>query len=358
MSTSTIVKPCVIHVVRRYGPVGGMERYVWELTQELKALGFAVTVICERCHAEKPDGILIHELGEIAMRPRWLASYRFGNRVARWLEKNPHPKHIIHSHERLKCHHITTYHGPPFATVFEKPWWKRLSFRILMHLKMEQWELFTPNYIVPNSSFIKQQLSHYYPNIISKLTHPIVPGVKPIHSREVLSVPNNGGVVGFVGYEWKRKGLEFAAQIVAELRKHRSDVQFCIVGPATEDIKHIFTDWDVAAYKLMGWSDDSLYHHFDVLLHPAKAEPYGMVISEAMSAKVPVVVSDVCGAAEQVTPSFGLVLDLTAPIETWVAAVEQQLNRVDFAPQFERSWRNVAQEYGAIYNEFFESRFK
>ena len=37
----------ILHVVRRYGPVGGMERYVWELTHELRKLGHEVEVLCE-----------------------------------------------------------------------------------------------------------------------------------------------------------------------------------------------------------------------------------------------------------------------------------------------------------------------
>lgn len=39
----------LIHIVRRYGPVGGMERYVWELTLNLRALGHEVLVLCEVC---------------------------------------------------------------------------------------------------------------------------------------------------------------------------------------------------------------------------------------------------------------------------------------------------------------------
>jgi len=62
-----------LHVVRRYGPVGGMERYVWELTRALVQAGHPVTVICERLHAPAPAGIDVHELGEVAPRPRRLA---------------------------------------------------------------------------------------------------------------------------------------------------------------------------------------------------------------------------------------------------------------------------------------------
>ena len=48
----------IIHIVRRYGPVGGMERYVWETTRELTKLGHQVQVLCERCVVEKPKKIL------------------------------------------------------------------------------------------------------------------------------------------------------------------------------------------------------------------------------------------------------------------------------------------------------------
>lgn len=79
----------LLHVVRRYGPVGGMERYVWELSLQLRELGYRVTAVCERCHAEKPQGISVIELGEVARRPRWLAALRFDRRMLRWLKTNP-----------------------------------------------------------------------------------------------------------------------------------------------------------------------------------------------------------------------------------------------------------------------------
>ena len=270
----------LLHVVRRYGSVGGMERYAWELTRELAALGHKVDVVCERCHAEKPQGITVHELGEIAPRPRWLAQLRFSGRVTAWLKANPHPGWLIHSHERLRAHHVTTFHGPPFATIFERPFWRRISLRVWMRLYLERFELATAQYIVPNSQFIKQQLAHYYPQWAHKLTSPIVPGVLPGPQRTAQPVPLNGGIIGFVGKEWQRKGLPFAVEIVAALRRTRPDLQFCVAGPAAAEIQHLFSDWR-GGYRLLGWSDQAHYAEFDVLLHPAKAEPYGMVISEA-----------------------------------------------------------------------------
>ena len=100
---------------------------------------------------------------------------------------------------------------------------------------------------------------------------------------------------------------------------------------------------------LLGWNNAAPYNEFDVLLHPAKAEPYGMVISEAMAACVPVVISNLCGAATQVTTEAGSVLPLDAGVNTWCNAVEQQLTRSSPVPKFVRSWREVAQEHLSLY---------
>ncbi|MDD2915779.1 MAG: glycosyltransferase family 4 protein [Gallionella sp.] len=338
----------LIHVVRRYGPVGGMERYVWELTHELHNLGHEVLVLCERCLAEKPHGIAVYELGEIAPRPRWLSLLRFGRRVARWLEHNPHPGWLIHSHERLSSHHITTFHGPPFASVREMPWWRKISLRVAMQFYLERRELTVAWQIVPNSPFIRERLAHYYPELAHKLTEPVVPGVAAMPLREARSVAEDGGVIGFVGKEWQRKGLPLAVKIVGQLRRTRPNIQLQVAGPASAEVMHLFAGWP-GGYRLLGWSDQAPYAGFDVLLHPAKAEPYGMVISEAMAARVPVVISDVCGAAAQVTPDAGAILPLAASPDAWVNAVEQQLRRSSAPPVFVRGWNRVAQEYEKIY---------
>lgn len=68
----------LLHIVRRFGPVGGMERYVWELTRALAAAGHNITVVCESMQADAaPAGITVVELGTVRPRPRWLAHLRF-----------------------------------------------------------------------------------------------------------------------------------------------------------------------------------------------------------------------------------------------------------------------------------------
>lgn len=342
----------IIQVVRRFGPVGGMERYVWETTLALVRLGHEVQVICEYCtEDEKPLGIQVHELGKMVYRPRWLYYWRFGRRVNAWLKASPQPGWLIHSHERTGVHDVTTFHGPPFASVRNRPWWKRISLRVAMQLWMERRELRVAKVIVPNSMVIAQQLAHYYPEYAHKITNPVVPGVLPGVVRVPRSVPNDGGVVGFVGREWERKGLPLAVDIVEQLRQQRPNLELWVIGPEPREVEYLFKHWP-SGYRLLGWLNDNAYFaDIDVLLHPAKAEPYGMVISEAMAAKVPVVVSDVCGAAEQVTAGRGEVIPLQASVHEWGVAIDKQLARKEQLMGFTRSWDVLAREHTNLYKD-------
>ena len=339
-----------LHAVRRYGPVGGMERYVWELTRALAAAGHPVTVVCERSHAPPPAGIVVHELGTVAPRPRWLALLRFSRRVACFLRERPQAA-IVHSHERLGVHQVTTFHGPPFAPVRERPWWRRASLRVAMHLWLERRELCGAQVraVVPNSALIAQQLLRHYPEVAARLTAPVPPGVTPGPQRCARAVPPDGGVIGFVGREWRRKGLERAVAVVAELRRRRPRLELWVAGPPPQEVRHLFACGDDGV-RLLGWSaEPALYAQFDLLLHPALAEPYGMVVAEAMAAAVPVVISDRCGIAPEVTADSGCVLPVDAPLADWVAACEAQLGRAEPPPRYARDWAQVAREQAAIY---------
>ena len=130
-----------------------------------------------------------------------------------------------------------------------------------------------------------------------------------------------------------------------------------MVGPQPEEVRPLFAGWQ-GGYRLLGWSGQSHYAEFDVLLHPAISEPYGMVVSEAMAARVPVVVSDACGAATQIAADAGSILPFDASCERWAGEIEKQLCRSDAPPQFVRGWNDVAREYETIYRKIFEHDLK
>jgi UDP-glucose:(heptosyl)LPS alpha-1,3-glucosyltransferase len=132
------------------------------------------------------------------------------------------------------------------------------------------------------------------------------------------------------------------------LRRHRPQLELWVIGPEPAEVAALFADWD-GGFRLLGWTDDfSVYVQLDLLLHPARAEPYGMVIAEAMAAAVPVVVSDRCGIAPDIGAESGEVLALDAD---WITACERQLSRSSAPPRFARSWQQVAREYEVLYRE-------
>lgn len=344
----------ILQVVRRFGPVGGMERYVWELTRELAAMGHRVQVLCEKdLSGATLAGVEIHLLGAIRPKPRWLSHIRFSKRAHNWIDQHHQADMIIHSHERLQDHHITTFHGPPFAQICDQAVWKRLSLRAAMNLWLERRELLAPQVqrIVPNSIHIAEQLKACYPAIASRLTTPVVPGVTPCPKRPDRAIAANAGVIGFVGKEWKRKGLEMAIDIISKLHETRPKLKFVVVGPSPESIRHLFSE-ATFNYELLGEIDArELYQQFDLLLHPAEKEPFGMVITEALSAGVPVVISDVCGAITEVKGFNGDVLSLNAPLGKWANTIDSRLERGEIAITYERSWREVATEYERVYKQ-------
>jgi len=344
----------LLHIVRRYGPAGGMERYVWELTRELAAMGHDVRILCARQEGDTPAGVKVVTLGEVTKKPRWLAHMRFSHRVSGWVRQHPAPERIIHSHERTGVHHVTTFHGPPFAHVLEKPWWKRISLRARANLWLEKREVCGGHVraVIPNSTVIAASLKHFYPCIGPRLREPITPGVCEGPGRPDRPVPASGGVIGFIGKEWRRKGLDIAVNIVRELRRQRPGLKFLVAGPDPAEIRSLFADWK-EGYELLGEVDTaSLYPQLDLLLHPARHEPYGMVIAEAMAARVPVLMSDRCGAAADAPAHMSLAVDVD--IHLWA---ERSNELIGTRPRpFHRSWKDVAREqvqcYKAIHAGF------
>lgn len=349
----------ILHVVRRYGPVGGMERYVWELTRELARSGHSVHVVCEQLfHPDAPPGVKVHYLPRTRLRPRWLARLKFSHRVARWTKKNGHPGWIVHSHERCANHQVTTFHGPPFAPVREYPFWKRTSLRIAVNLWLEKRELSGEwvRAVVPCSKLIGERLRLFYPESANVLADPILPGIAAGRTRPPRKVPRQGGTIGFVGYEWQRKGLDIAIQIISRLRASRPQLDFWVAGPHPDAVKHLFVSYQ-GKHRLLGDVEMSeVYPQLDLLLHPARQEPFGMVVAEAMAAKVPVVISSDCGAQSEVTDRHGRVLSRRLPVEEWSEACARMLDSEEPLPGYARPWKQVAAEYEQLYRRISSDR--
>lgn len=344
----------VLQIVKRFGPVGGMERYVWELSHALAELGVEVHVVCEQSPIlSKHTNIYTHILGINPPKPRWLSMLQFSHQVEQWVDKNKTHSFIIHSHERTSSHHVTTFHSTLFANIRQKQWWKRLSLRVAVWLYLEKRELCSKHVkaVLPNSDLIYAELQQMYPCIGERLNKPAYPATHPIAEHSTDKKKAADKKIIFVGQEWQRKGLEKAVQIVKAIRESHPNLLFLVLGPKPDDIQHLFNDWQ-DGYQLLGW-EESLPHlkQADLLLHPATAEAYGMAIAEASNVGVPVVISDQCGIASQVTEQSGQVLMVESSIEQWADTCINELNRTSTVTTIGKNWQELAKQHIDIYNQ-------
>jgi UDP-glucose:(heptosyl)LPS alpha-1,3-glucosyltransferase len=342
----------IVQVVKRFGPCGGMEEYVFQLSKELVSAGLNVLVLCEKkVSCPKHIQFDVIELGSSIRKPRWLSHILFSRKVKNWVNKNPLQGRIIHSHERISCQHITTIH----STLFNFPPKGLPSFRKLINEWLEKREVLGANVqaIVPVSTIIKGQISEKFTNAIPQLSHPVNPGVEQIELSNKDRDNRRIKTIGFIGNEWKRKGLEKVISIWRMLKKTNHEYSLILAGfdPSTDIGLSTEEKKDV---QILGWIEDKaeFYSQIDILIHPAKREAYGMVIPEALSLGIPVLCSKECGAAETITEGQGDSLMHNEPDHIWADLVTKLLaNELRSDARYERPWSTVAKEYMKIYRE-------
>jgi UDP-glucose:(heptosyl)LPS alpha-1,3-glucosyltransferase len=218
---------------------------------------------------------------------------------------------------------------------------------------MEARELGAPPYppvrIVPVSTVIADAIARYYPSLVSQITAPVSPGVMAMPQRPQRIVPMDGGTIGFIGKEWGRKGFALFMQIATQLQKQRPHLRLVVLGPEQAEVADQCRNYP-GAIAFLGWqSSESFFQELDLLIHPASSEAYGMVIAEAMACHVPVLVSDACGAAVDVSERHGTVLSLHNSVIEWAQAGDALLRNTQSMTGYLRPWAQVAAEYETQY---------
>ncbi|MEE9396878.1 MAG: glycosyltransferase family 4 protein [Methylococcales bacterium] len=336
-----------LHIVRHYGLVGGMENYVWELTHALARKGQQIRIICEQYSGKADSAIDVIEFGRIRPKPRWFAQLRFSHKISRYVHSERLQNEILHSHERTAIHQVTTFHGPPFLAR-KKRVLDFLSPRIHTWTYLEKRELAAKQvkFVLPNSRLIGDQLRHFYPEAVHKIIEPAYPAVAP--SFAAIKSASSGKTIGFLGREWERKGLDIAVQIVKELRSQDPAITFFVAGCNPAEIKHLFASWE-EGYQLLGWvKPQDFLAKIDLLIHPARAEPFGMAIAEANAAGIPVIVSDQCGIAPLLGDRQGDVISIENQ-DCWIVACQKVLQKKKSVVPLCLSWDNLAAQHIALY---------
>ena len=334
----------IVQIVRRFGPVGGMETYAWQLTRALATNGQSVQVVCETEESEVMSGVTVEALGATDPFPRWRHHLRFSQRVAKYWQQHFLPGDIWHSHEFVTCAEVGTFHSTVHGAGESRAWHKRLDPTWHLNRWLEKRVLASPHlkHMVAVSNFVREQLLRAHPRQTHKLTPHISPGVEPI--TKTTSIPTEP-ILGFIGREWERKGLRRVLVILRAIPEAR----LVIAGVPHDEISGLLGGIQDRV-ELLGWIDDpsDFYRRIRLLIHPAKLEAYGMVVPEAMARGIGVLASEATGAAAEVGAA-GCVLPHTAPPSQWIQAARTLLASPpgEFPPA--RTWPEVAADYETLY---------
>jgi UDP-glucose:(heptosyl)LPS alpha-1,3-glucosyltransferase len=286
----------IVHIVRHFCRQGGMENYVWSLTHELANLGLPVIVVCEYNELPESHLITVHAVERSTSKRRWRKMVDFRARAKMLCDQLFDRRDvIIHSHERSLGHDITTFHGELFDQV---PFYVRaLSPRIRAWQDLEREELLTPNvgWVLSVSNRIQSDLLKNYPALKTKKLALAPPGVAENEIR-VRQRALQGYRCVFVGHEWRRKGLDIAVACVEKAREFRPDLTLDVFGVDRSALPREISD--LSWIKVHGWVRRVPWEEYDLLIHLARREPFGMVVAEARKAGVPVLCSKNVGALD------------------------------------------------------------
>ena len=314
---------------------------MWNLSRSLSALGVEVSVVCESVHTDPDFPVDLALVKKSDNRRRWKAMRDFMNHSEKLLNKyRDEGSTIIHSHERSSFHHVTTIHGPPMPSYDSLPWYKKLSPRVKAWASWERREVCAENVraVVPVSKYIRDLILCRHPCCSGIMSEPGYPGLD--HGDIKHFRPSEKPLkLLFVGREWKRKGLDYAVKMLDRMKGESATLD--IYGISDAEIPRALKRQNVSA---LGWIKEVPYSRYDVLVHPARTEPFGMVVTEALRAGCRVMTSSSVGAAEIHHPGLRC-LPLDSGIESWIIATLDLAGNIPTQQDSFWSWDDLARFY-------------
>ncbi|MBI2750598.1 MAG: glycosyltransferase family 4 protein [Burkholderiales bacterium] len=306
---------------RIFSPTGGgAERYSIALVEQL-AQRHEIHVFAQAINHQWP-GVHYLRIPQPLTRPRWLNQLWFA--VATWWYTR-RGFDVVHSHENTWHGQVQTVHVVPVrysllhgrTGVAKALRWLKIvtSPRLLTYLALER-----GRYAVADGRCITLASSSQLPVMAEAFPHAVtacevvnpgvssVPGVASAQARAAariqLGLPLDGRCVLFVGNDFRKKGLPTMLQALAQVP---ADCYLAVVGNLAQKP---LVEADLQASGQSGRvhflgalsSVDLAYQAADCLAHPTLEDTFAMVVLEALSHGLPVVVSG--------TPYCGIAADL------------------------------------------------
>jgi UDP-glucose:(heptosyl)LPS alpha-1,3-glucosyltransferase len=361
---------------------GGAERYSVALVEELAA-AHEIHVFAQDISHSWP-GVTYHCVSAPFRRFRWLNQLWYA--TATWLQTRQGSGagfDIVHSHENTWHGNVQTVHVLPIKhNLFNgrtglnkaKAWLKVVtSPRLLAYLALEKGRFATQSgrRIIVTSPSLQGIFQTAYPGCQNPISI-ITPGVTKAMlmadktaAKQVFGLSADAFAIAFVGNRYDIKGLPALLSAIKALPAH---VNLLVVGNA-EEVGFYQTQAEKLGIsqrvKFLGAVNgvEKVYQAADCLAHPTLEDTFAMVVLEAMSYGLPVVVSreKYCGIAGLLTNGVNaLILDepkdsaaLTALLQRIVDSAELReklgAEALKFADGY--AWSQIAQEQEFVYAE-------
>jgi glycosyltransferase involved in cell wall biosynthesis len=355
---------------------GGAERYSAALVEALAAK-HDIHVFAQHINHSWP-GVTYHHVSSPLRRSRWLNQLWYAT-ATWWVTRSGF--NIVHSHENTWQGNVQTVHVLPIKhNLFNgKTGWRKVgawlktitSPRLLAYLALEKARFAKSDnrHIIVTSPSLLGIFDSTYPNTGNTISV-ITPGVNKVDAafdkaaaKRSLGVSEDSFTIAFVGNRYDIKGLP---TLLVALRSLPSHVNLFVVGNAEQ-----VGFYQAQAEKLgiaqrvrfLGAVNgvELVYQAADCLAHPTLEDTFAMVVLEAMSYGLPVVVSreKYCGIAGLLThESNALILDEPKDASTLAQLLQRIVNSAElrgklshealkFADRF--TWTQIAREQEQIY---------
>lgn len=337
-----------------------MEHYVFETAREMVARGHGVTALCRTADVETATqtGVKTIVLEPKPAKRGWQDRANFAEVVSDFFRENPKEGsyEIVHSHENTVEQDVSTEHGPCTLTGLRRAPWKFFDYSALRNLLLERAKFGSESLsaLACCSTQVERTVLSAYPRLRERIRVVIPPAysyLTPPNPKEI-----SGFSLGFIGADWKRKGLPKALEIFRILRARDPRWTLIIAGVEASRLPGGLISTLPEGVTLAGRVDaQKFFRNIDVLVHPALDEPFGMVISEALSSGVPAVISERCGCSAHLEADGLSIVGLARSADAWADACALMHGKKSRLVSL-RTWADVAAEHEGLYDRVLAAR--
>ncbi len=303
---------------------GGLETRLFNYAQYFISRGHEVHIACRK--VKKKDvlpGMIIHKFPPLFV-PNKMANFHFNRKLEKW--KKP-------AFDFELSLGRTTIQKNILAPATHKGYLWALSKKIItkddqMQIDMDQKGYDASEHIFACSTMVKNEVIEKY-KIAEHKVHVLYPPFNAAsHARFSIEEKNKLRTQYnldqkkvyhlFISTSHDRKGLPLLMSAFGKLKD--TPHTLLIIGNSIQvDQPNVIS---------LGYIKDTriAYALGDYLLHPAKYEPYGQIINEALHHQIPVVVSKNTGAGEILQPQYGIIAPDFSP-DNWVNIIHDLPNR-------------------------------